>query len=1139
MGVFNFPNLFLKTNPVLPTTYDDTLSYYETLGKVATNLNKISEGMNSLADALVSPYAESKIYNKGDYAWENEKLYKCNSDNVTGDWNVAKWDEVVFTDSIANDFKNYQALINLSVSILNTVVENVVKSIAPEYSEDTKYYLGDYVSYNGKLYTCIVSSTYDFISDEWESIEALPYSTTTPYYVGAYCIYAGSLYICTHDTIGEFNENYWGNCNVTPFRNDTKYNVDDYVIYGSTYYKCIVNSTGEFDEDEWREITVVEDLNFHVEKLWNDFFTEYQRTWGITDSLGNSSALAISQKGATDAIGSIRAVTQNKWIWGNQYCNGEKVDILNITIPAGTYTLSAIATNNSTANKNCRIYFFAEQISTSLANPFIRGDGERHSTTFTLAQDCHSIRIVAGLSNTDTNIVTWENVQLELGNSATIYTEPGYTAIDKIARGYIADKNNDITNIPVISNRLNDVSEKTNNLWEWGNQHCEGTKIQILNISIPAGTYTLSAKVFNNGSNINSRILFYSGQFSNELARPYLPGDGERHNVTFTLARDCNSMTILPGLAESSGYDVIWNDVQLESGTEATPYFRYGYTAIDQATRKYISDNEEMIATIPTITHKLNLITEPSNNIWKWGNQHCEGTKIQILNISIPAGTYTLSAKVFNNGSNINSRILFYAGQISNELARPFLPGDGERHNVTFTLAQDCNSITILPGLAESSGLDVIWNDVQLEEGIYETAYSDEYSSIDSKARSLANLLTFAVKDFIGTHTNTTITIPVNQYGGKNTPIVCTIDAKYQTTTTPPLFRSYIITDRGFERGSRYYVVGNDVKYSIKSFRSVPYIWDSRTVYLQLVVPNGCTVYVKNAYCENSAQINSNYSLKFFAHDGCCSIAPPQTLPAYKMAQASGYSSGIIIPKISSTGVWFAYHDDTYNNETTHLRTANGEKPSATYNGMLLSEVPWDYLQTLYYTTFGKQFEEEQVMLVSDFLEFCSLTGFEPTFSMHPFSQMTSENIQSLYSLVDKYNLVNKLTIKCPVIWDDANNRYSTAGITRMFAVFGNKVKQYTLNAAQGMSDPTIIVDMMNTLTNITTRKVVEFWQTQLLSNTESYTSAIITAKSYGLDVGCACSAILTPDELSTIINMGVNEFTDDTNTSNGLNWYN
>ena len=61
-------------------------------------------------------------------------------------------------------------------------------------------------------------------------------------------------------------------------------------------------------------------------------------------------------------------------------------------------------------------------------------------------------------------------------------------------------------------------------------------------------------------------------------------------------------------------------------------------------------------------------VTEPTRNLWIWGDQtvpaNGSSTQIGIYNISIPAGTYTLSALVEREGS-ANCRMVFYKGTIS------------------------------------------------------------------------------------------------------------------------------------------------------------------------------------------------------------------------------------------------------------------------------------------------------------------------------------------------------------------------------------------------------------------------------------------------------------------------------------------
>lgn len=302
MGVFNFPNFLLKTNPVLPTSFDDTLSYYEVLGKVVTNLNNMSEGMNNLANSLVSPYDSNKNYKIGDYVWENDKLYKCKSDNVTGAWDSTKWDEVIFVDAIAKDFKDYSTIVDFQLDVFSTLIENVMNSIAEPYDADERYPYGKYVNYNGKLYVCIARSNYEFHPEEWEEINVDTYDTSYNYEIGDYCLYNNELYVCKYHTTGTFEPENWEFCDPENYNSSYRYYYGQYVIYESEYYKCIVEATGEFNEDDWRQITVEEDLHEYVDILWEDFLEHYRETQNIVQTTGNSETDVMSQKAVTDEI---------------------------------------------------------------------------------------------------------------------------------------------------------------------------------------------------------------------------------------------------------------------------------------------------------------------------------------------------------------------------------------------------------------------------------------------------------------------------------------------------------------------------------------------------------------------------------------------------------------------------------------------------------------------------------------------------------------------------------------------------------------------------------------------------------------------------------------------------------------------
>lgn len=130
--VDNLHKLRFWSQKVLPLVYDESLSYYEVLGKVTKYLNDTIDVVNVLieyfnnysaeieaiieqmledgdfddiiADVLGSlvakPYDETKQYLIFDYCIYEGTLYRANG-STTGTFNPEKWDEKVLSDDIS------------------------------------------------------------------------------------------------------------------------------------------------------------------------------------------------------------------------------------------------------------------------------------------------------------------------------------------------------------------------------------------------------------------------------------------------------------------------------------------------------------------------------------------------------------------------------------------------------------------------------------------------------------------------------------------------------------------------------------------------------------------------------------------------------------------------------------------------------------------------------------------------------------------------------------------------------------------------------------------------------------------------------------------------------------------------------
>lgn len=178
MGVFDFKDFVFRSNKVLPTEYDDALSYYEVLNKVAARLNDVSNAANALADSLVAPYDSTVQYNVGDYVWYNNALYKCTTANY-GAFNPVDWggEPVVFTEAVGDDIISLRTFVETNVANQQSLIERTIAGIASPYDETHNYEPGDYVSYltstGAIIYKCIANTTGSFDSSKWTAVVAI------------------------------------------------------------------------------------------------------------------------------------------------------------------------------------------------------------------------------------------------------------------------------------------------------------------------------------------------------------------------------------------------------------------------------------------------------------------------------------------------------------------------------------------------------------------------------------------------------------------------------------------------------------------------------------------------------------------------------------------------------------------------------------------------------------------------------------------------------------------------------------------------------------------------------------------------------------------------------------------------------
>ena len=246
----------------------------------------------------------------------------------------------------------------------------------------------------------------------------------------------------------------------------------------------------------------------------------------------------------------------------------------------------------------------------------------------------------------------------------------------------------------------------------------------------------------------------------------------------------------------------------------------------------------------------------------------------------------------------------------------------------------------------------------------------------------------------------------------------------------------------------------------------------------------------------------------------------------------------VVIPKCTSDGVWFAYHDDTFDLYTTILRDSDGAIiDSSIYDGLPFSQIPWDYLKdlTVYKLSSYGAFPDVHLMRIDEFFKLCGRTGAHPMFSLHPV--LTVSEYQSLYALAKQYGVLENLTLK-PANADTA--------FPRLVSIFGDEIESYGLITARNAStdnDVQALITAMSSsgLDGSKVRLYIELWvdlatPTQIAMILNAGYSASLASFNHTDPTGVT-TAYFSEADYNYWTSLGVTEFTDSHNSSLGLDW--
>ena len=117
---------------ILPLTYDDSLSYYEFLCRLMSKINEVisdtelRDMIKNIMDNIAETYSEEGSYEKDDYVWYDDKLYKCKG-ATSGVFDESKWELYRVSDYLLY-------ILELIASKSNEDFWKTVEFIIPNYT---------------------------------------------------------------------------------------------------------------------------------------------------------------------------------------------------------------------------------------------------------------------------------------------------------------------------------------------------------------------------------------------------------------------------------------------------------------------------------------------------------------------------------------------------------------------------------------------------------------------------------------------------------------------------------------------------------------------------------------------------------------------------------------------------------------------------------------------------------------------------------------------------------------------------------------------------------------------------------------------------------------------------------------------
>ena len=315
---------------------------------------------------------------------------------------------------------------------------------------------------------------------------------------------------------------------------------------------------------------------------------------------------------------------------------------------------------------------------------------------------------------------------------------------------------------------------------------------------------------------------------------------------------------------------------------------------------------------------------------------------------------------------------------------------------------------------------------------------------------------------------------------------------------------------------SHLYKMGREGEYALQEWRTPPAFLPCFIFRVHIDIPEGTTLYVKNltvAHEADTVRWNSD-GPRHNAHLGFFSMAPNNTMAAFELAAASGFSSCICVPKWTKDNVLVCIHDDTINKTARDKDGKKAEEP----------EYVWDKtygeLSEYEYGSYKNEiYKGAKMPLLEDFFSLCAKTGMNPMFSTHP--GLSEENWLRVKEMLEKLGILKKFHIKS----------FGLGVLKNAYKVFGSDIDGYTWD---NDDVDTEIIEKYKAFRESMSAPCRLGIEIQFKNYTEDKARMITDADFFAAAWNISRRDY---DEYERLISFGVTEFTEDNHCSMGLNY--